>query len=115
MLTKIKIHICPKNCFITTAGRKFCRNSQSQDFSQLDDYLHGRKNRERRDSVTKQILLERKLHRTRYEKIAVDSNFTIQLESIGIGLTKKKNLLSSRHNKHNTNSQNIPGAGLSCL
>jgi hypothetical protein len=60
-------------------------------------YLHGRKSTEREDSVTNQILNERKIHQSRFQDIKVDSSLVLKMNKIGLGSKKRINLSSSRH------------------
>ncbi len=77
---------------------------------ELSNYLHGRKNSERSDSITHEILRERKLHRERFQCKSIDPNIVRKLIKMGLGSKKRKNLLTSSHVK-STYPEDIPRIG----
>ena len=91
-----------------THFKKLFSDCKVYDFDDLNEYLHGRKNNERRDSITRDILLERKNHQTRFRNVAVNSNRIQKLDAIGIGSKKRRNTEVDRHSNF---KQSDVGAG----
>ena len=86
----------PSNFIIVRFFAK--RKSKYAEYDEdLLSYLHGRKSTEREDSVTKQILSERKIHQSRFQEVQVDSSLVLKMNKIGLGSKKRINLSSSRH------------------
>ena len=77
--------------------REIINKTHNADFEELADYFHGRKNKERKDSVTKLILLERKNHQDRFQDVKVDLGLIRNIEKIGLGSRKRKNNALDRH------------------
>lgn len=55
---------------------------------ELNNMMHGRKNQERRDSVTGRILRERYCHQERLPGILPDEHVLAHLEELGLGSKK---------------------------
>ena len=70
--------------------RKFSEKDASRIGEDLIDLMHGRKNLERRDSVSNELLLERQAHQLRIKSIAVNKTSVRLLASIGIGSKKRR-------------------------
>jgi ribosome biogenesis GTPase A len=79
----------------------------------LQEYMHGRKNRERRDSVNEGILLERFTHQERISKIEVTPSQIKEIESMGLGTKRKRNLVyrTTSGEKTSLNRRTLLGAG----
>ena len=82
----------------------------------LLEMMHGRKNKERRDSVTTQILLERSIHQERLSKLPTDPAIIKYLDDHGLG-NKKKNTSIYKKVPFSNSSTNIDkkrttGAGI---
>ncbi len=78
------------------------------DIDSLEPFKHGRRGKERKDSVTVDILKERKRHRERFEKISIDNSLVHRLESMGFGSRRRLNIFSEP--KGNPKSNTV-GAG----
>ena len=59
----------------------------------LAKFMHGRGNRERRDSVTNAILKERQLHLERLSRLPVDASLVKTLDQEGLGTRKRKHMV----------------------
>ncbi|KAJ1437431.1 P-loop containing nucleoside triphosphate hydrolase protein [Ochromonadaceae sp. CCMP2298] len=55
----------------------------------LQKFMHGRRNSERRDSVTTPILQERRRHLTRLGRVAVKKQTVAELAALGLGAKKR--------------------------
>ena len=56
----------------------------------LQEFMHGRGNKERRDSVTDTILLERQNHLKRIRRLPLDQALVKSLDAQGLGDKKRK-------------------------
>ena len=76
--------------------RKFSSSQRELDKSieDLSEFMHGRNGNERKDSITKQILLDRKRHQEKMQSTYVNRATLRKLESIGLGSKKRQNLNS---------------------
>jgi len=87
---------------------RFFANKRKSKYAEYDEdllsYLHGRKSTEREDSVTNQILNERKIHQSRFQDIKVESSLVSKMNKIGLGSKKRINLSSSRHTSAHSSS-----------
>jgi hypothetical protein len=61
----------------------------------LKKFMHGRGNRERRDSVTNEILLERQRHLRRLEYLEVDPALVSELKARGMGKRRRNHQIYS--------------------
>ena len=77
---------CHDNYFYLHILNKFSGSSPKADY-----FMHGRGNRERRDSVTDDILMERKAHQNRLSSMSVSDAFVKSLQARGLGKKKKLN------------------------
>lgn len=73
--------------------RCFSIVTSESTLDRLGHLMHGRKNRERRDSVTDEILLGRENHRLRLETIPINEYLIRDLEKLGLGSKKRKKIV----------------------
>jgi hypothetical protein len=64
--------------------------STTTELDDLVELMHGRKHAERRDSVTEDILLDRKRHQDRIKDIEVFDSDITALEALGLGSKKRR-------------------------
>jgi hypothetical protein len=74
---------------------------------ELKQYMHGRKNSERADSVTTTMLQQRKEHLNRLESISVSECTVKRLKKMGLGSKRKKYQVYN-----NANNENATAAGI---
>ena len=101
--------------------RSFAKNANDTIVSkhshdELKPFMHGRKFVERRDSISREILMERKLHQERLASIEVDRNFVRSLEQKGLGSKKQNHAIYDQvANQFNVKGgvlrQTVTGAG----
>lgn len=84
----------------------------------LQEMMHGRKKRERRDSVTDEMLLDRYKHNNRMillDESKVSANLLSKIENLGLGSKKRKSLVYSKISLNNysepSNKTTLTGAG----
>ena len=77
---------------------------------ELMKYMHGRGNRERRDSVTNHILRERELHLLRLRHFPVDAEVVKSLKKEGLGHRRRKHQVYSTC-KHTVSGEVQTGLG----
>jgi hypothetical protein len=70
--------------------RSFSEIKEKHLDENLKKYMHGRGNRERRDSVTNTILLERHEHLERIRRLPVEESILNVLRAEGLGDRKRK-------------------------
>ena len=70
--------------------RRFSEKDSSVIGEDLIELMHGRKNLERRDSVSNELLLERQAHQLRIKSIVVNKASVRLLTSLGIGSKKRR-------------------------
>jgi hypothetical protein len=88
--------------------------SSWSDETDLSQFMHGRKNSERRDSITETILQEREQHQVRIHDIPVNKMLERYLEDAGLGSKRKRALVYSKLPLHLQTEQkkSLTGAGL---
>jgi hypothetical protein len=99
--TKVLLDIV-KFSLILSRKRIFQRKFSSQIDEDLSVYLQGRKNRERKDSVTKKILFDRKNHQERLGKFEISFDLINKIKNVGLGSKKRKNLQLESHSLSQT-------------
>ena len=73
--------------------RRFSEKDISVIGEDLIELMHGRKNLERRDSVSNELLLERQAHQLRIKSIVVTKASVRLLTSLGIGSKKRRHAI----------------------
>ena len=63
---------------------------ENGDIVDLSELMHGRKNLERRDSVTDSILLERQAHQQRIRTLSANPKDVKALAALGLGSKKRR-------------------------
>jgi hypothetical protein len=89
-------------------------SAEPSDETDLSQFMHGRKNSERRDSITETILQEREQHQVRIHDIPVNKMLERYLEDAGLGSKRKRALVYSKLPLHLQTEQkkSLTGAGL---
>jgi hypothetical protein len=80
---------------------------------ELLEFMHGRKNSERRDSITEGILKDRETHFSRIQNLPVNARLLKFVEDEGLGTKKRRNMVYASLPDHiQTASKNtLTGAG----
>lgn len=83
---------------------------------ELIQYMHGRKFSERRDSISRDILLERKRHQGKFSSVSVDPTLVKSLRQVKLGSKKQlEGVYEQIANQHETRGgvdmQSRTGAG----
>lgn len=91
------------------------------DLKLLESFKHGRKGKERKDSITLEILKERMTHHNRIQDLVVDDDMVSdykqkldRLDSLGLGSKRRKYQVYSGLSFHSTESdtkKTLTGAG----
>lgn len=77
--------------------RRITTNASKSEI--MTDYISAmrrRSRKERKDSVTNEILLDRFNHKSRYSAVAVSTSVTSSLQALGLGLKKKRGLVYAK-------------------
>ena len=82
-------------------------STKYEQIEELQEYMHGRKNTERKDSVTPQILLDRKNHYERIIQCPINKNVLQLVDQMGLGVRKRRNLRASSF----MSFESVTGAG----
>ena len=77
----------------------------------LDQYRHGRKQSERKDSVDQSILFERFIHRMKLNKISIPIQFADELHHLGLGRKRRSNAVYSNKKIQSKPSDPITNTG----
>lgn len=91
--------------------QKEMENNEDNNYDDLSKYMHGRGNQERRDSVSKEILLERKRHLEKLMEYPIDSSLLKVFKKQGLGQKKRRNQIYQAISQSNSSAQsynNIP-------
>ena len=125
MLSRTRSLVCPKVCVVSYMNiLKYALHNESS-VSEIEDLshellaaMHGRKSKERKDSVTIQILKERIAHQQRINSINDDKRLFEFLQAMGLGSKRKRHQVYTEMHGHRLDSsgkKSVTGAGYSIL